>query len=120
MIYTLMNKETELFDMEMINGNIYKTDNFRDENKKLLPVFLMDLKNDENYTDSVIKWWRSRRIPGSRDGLKELFFNLDNISLDALAEKSLGLSLSDQYWIRPSEDIQWKDINFFQMISAKI
>ena len=114
MIYTLMNKETELFDMEMINGNIYKTDNFRKENKKLFPVFLMDIKDDGSYTDSVIKWWRSRRIPGSRDGLKELFFNLDNISLDALAEKSLGLSLSDQYWIRPSEDIQWKDINFFQ------
>ena len=114
MIYTLMNKETELFDMEMINGNIYKTDNFRDENKKLLPVFLMDIKNDGSYTDSVITWWRSRRIPGSRDGLKELFFNLDNISLDALAEKSLGLSLSDQYWIRSSEDIKWKDVNFFQ------
>ena len=114
MIYTLMNKDTELFDMEMINGNIYITENFRDENKKLLPVFLMDLKNDENYTENVIKWWRSRRIPGSRDGLKELFFNLDNISLDALAEKSLGLSLSDQYWIRPSEDIKWQDINFFQ------
>jgi hypothetical protein len=33
--------------------------------------------------------------------------------LNELAEKSLGLSLSDQYWIRPSEDIRWKDVNFF-------
>ena len=114
MLYTLMNKDTELFDMEMINGNIYKTDNFREENKKLLPVFLMDSPDGGIDTDSVIKWWRSRRIPGSRDGLKELLFNLDNISLDALAEKSLGLSLSDQYWIRPSENIKWKDVNFFQ------
>jgi len=113
MIYTLMNKDAELFDMEMTNGNIYKTNNFRRENKNLLPVFLMDSKNDGIDVDSVIKWWSSRRIPASRDGIKELFFNLNNLSLDALAEKSLGFSLSDQYWIRPSKDIKWRDINFF-------
>jgi len=110
MVYTLMNKNTELFDIEMINGNICKTYNFREENKNLLPVFLTDGID----IDSVIKWWRSRRIPSGRDGLKELFFNLDNISLDVLAEKSLGLSLSDQYWIRPSVDIKWANVNFFR------
>ena len=110
MIYTLMNKNAELFDIEMTNGNIYKVENFRENNKKLLPVFLLDSADTEN----IIKWWRSRRIPGSRDGIKEVFFNLSNISLDALAEKSLGLSLSDQYWIRPSADIKWSDVNFFE------
>ena len=72
MIYTLMNKDAELFDIEMINGNIYKAENFREDNKKLLPVFLIDSAD----TESIIKWWRSRRIPGSRDGIKEVFFNL--------------------------------------------
>jgi len=109
-----MNKNAELFDMEMINGNIYKTENVREENKKLLPVFLMDLKNDRIDVGNVIKWWRSRRILASRDGINKLFFNLGNISLDALSEKSLGLSLSDQYWLKPSKNIKWKDINFFQ------
>ena len=111
MIYTLMNKNAELFDVEMINGNIFKTDNFREKNKKLFPVFLTGSNND---AESVSKWWRSRRIPESRDGIKELFFNLNNISLDALSEKSFGLSLSDQYWLRPSEDIIWENVNFFQ------
>ena len=99
--------------MEMTNGNIYKIENLRVENNNLLPVFLINPQNEIN-VDSVIKWWQSRRIPASRDGVKELFFNLNNISLDALAEKSLGLSLSDQYWIKPSNDLKWQDINFFQ------
>jgi hypothetical protein len=75
---------------------------------------LIEPLDDKIDTGSVIKWWRSRRIPGSRDGINELLFNLAGISLDALSEKSLGLSLSDQYWIRPSKDIKWEDVNFFQ------
>jgi hypothetical protein len=116
MIYTLMNKDAELFDMEMGGGNIYKTDNFREENKKLFPIFLHGFKSGQINTERIIKWWKSRRIPESRDGIKELFFNLNNMSLDALSEKSLGLSLSDQYWIRPSggSAVKWKDVNFFQ------
>ena len=109
-----MNKNKELFDIEMTDGNIHKTENLRNENKRLLPVFLMGSQNAGIDADSVAKWWRSRRIPASRDGIKELFFHLDNISLDALSEKSLGLSLSDQYWIRPENDMKWEDVNFFQ------
>jgi len=36
MIYTLMNKEAELFDVEMANGNILKTENLRSQIGKLL------------------------------------------------------------------------------------
>ena len=114
MIYTLQNKDAELFDMEMTNGNIRKIENLRKDNKKLLPVFLIE-HSDSVDIDRVISWWQSRRIPASRDGIKELFFHLNNIPLDALAEKSMGLSLSDQYWIRPAHDknTQWKNVNFF-------
>ena len=111
MLYTLMNKNAELFDIEITNGNIHEIENLCQENRNLLPVFLTELNDGE--TDKVIAWWQSRRIPVSRDGIKELLFSLNNISLDALAEKSLGLSLSDQYWLRPSKDIRWQDVNFF-------
>ncbi|MCL2159133.1 MAG: hypothetical protein FWH48_06985 [Oscillospiraceae bacterium] len=119
MLYTLMNKNTELIDIEMTNGIIYKAKNFRTENKALLPVFLQGKNKDNIEIEKIAKWWQSRRIPANRDGIKELFFYLNDISLDALAEKSLGLSLSDQYWIRPprdmiSKDINWEDVNFFQ------
>lgn len=118
MIYTLMNKNTELFDIEMSNGNIHKVENFRTDNFYLLPVFLItarDIKENIINIDRVIEWWQSRRIPASRDGIKELFFNLNNITLDYLSEKSLGLSLSDQYWLRPDmSGIKWEAVNFFQ------
>jgi len=113
MIYTLMNKNAELFDMEMTNGNIRKIENIHKENQNLLPVRLSGLPDNQADADSVTAFWRNRRIPASRDGIKELLCNLNNISLDALAEKSLGLSLSDQYWIRPSKKIKWQDVNFF-------
>ena len=117
MIYTLMNKNAELFDIEITNGNIRKIENFREENKKLLPAFLINMQDNKIGIDSVIKWWQSRRIPASRDGIKELLLSLSNISLDELAEKSLGLSLSDQYWLRELHNmkkIKWEDVNFFQ------
>ena len=39
-------------------------------------------------------------------------YRIENTS--SLAIKSLGLSLSDQYWIKPKgSDISWNDVNFF-------
>jgi hypothetical protein len=106
-----MNKNKELFDIEMNNGIVFNIFNQRKENQHLLPVFL---SQQEIQIDSVNSWWAGRRIPASRVGIKELFWQLNDISLDFLAEKSLGLSLSDHYWIRPTEEIKWEDVNFFQ------
>ena len=39
-------------------------------------------------------------------------YRIENTS--SLAIKSLGLSISDQYWIKPKgSDISWNDVNFF-------
>lgn len=63
---------------------------------------------------SLSKWWDQRSIPASRTGLQRL---LDSAGLDdarALLTRSYGLSLSDQYWIRPEgSDVSWEDVNFF-------
>lgn len=59
-------------------------------------------------------WWSHRCIPLSRDNidtkLRELGFN----DPSQIPFESLGLSLSDQYWIRPEEmNVSWDDVNFF-------
>lgn len=60
-------------------------------------------------------WWKGRSIPSSRPGLSKLLLNLNMTSSRALPLKSLGLSLSDQYWIKPAgSDITWNQINFFK------
>lgn len=60
------------------------------------------------------KWWDQRSIPASRTGLQRL---LDSAGLEdarVLLTRSYGLSLSDQYWIRPAgSDVSWEDVNFF-------
>jgi hypothetical protein len=73
--------------------------------------------------DEFNSWWGGRKIPASRDGAKEVLLELrdagglpENVriaGLEELAEKSWGLSLSDQYWIRPHESVTWAEVNFF-------
>jgi len=59
------------------------------------------------------KWWVSRSIPASRDGLREVIDNLGG-SIDVLLSKCYGLSLSDQYWVCPTgSGLRWEAVNFF-------
>jgi hypothetical protein len=59
-------------------------------------------------------WWRNRRIPLSRSGLKEHLEREPFLTPDVLQMKSWGLSLSDHYWMNPvSDSLVWEEINFF-------
>lgn len=61
------------------------------------------------------EWWKGRSIPASRKGLESLLTALSIDDPIELLTKSFGLSLSDQYWIRPAdESIAWGDVDFFQ------
>lgn len=63
---------------------------------------------------SIKDWWASRSIPASRSGLRDFLESLGLYDVRTLLTKSMGLSLSDQYWIRPAEkEIRWRDVNFF-------
>ena len=60
-------------------------------------------------------WWLARAIPASRMGLKEALEKLNVSTTAEMLGKSLGLNLSDQYWISPEEAaIDWRKINFFE------
>ena len=59
-------------------------------------------------------WWTDRSIPASRSGVQEALETLDIADTKLLLVRCFGLSLSDQYWIRPTgTDLKWDDINFF-------
>jgi hypothetical protein len=60
------------------------------------------------------KWWVSRCIPASRDGLRDVLDNLGG-SIELLLTRCYGLSLSDQYWVCPTgSGLRWEDVNFFE------
>lgn len=60
------------------------------------------------------EWWTDRSIPASRSGIREALETLEIQSTKMLLIRCYGLSLSDQYWIRPDGiHITWEEINFF-------
>jgi len=74
---------------------------------KRLPLSVRDY-------DSLRKWFESRRIPASREHIDYLEQNL-KMSLGELVHKSLGLSLSDAFWVKPKdENVTWSQVNFFK------
>lgn len=66
------------------------------------------------YAKRIDEWWRSRAIPSTRDGIRRVLESLGAASTDELLDRTYGLSLSDQYWVRREDDpVEWKDVNFF-------
>ena len=118
-VYTFMNKKAVLFSVEMEQGRALKIYNVRRENLHLFPLFFYKNGQSLEQIDMVgafNRWWSGRKIPASRDGVKSLLWELEGReikNLEHLAEKALGLSLSDQYWLCPDEKIKWENVNFF-------
>lgn len=77
------------------------------------------LKCEYDRTDSIDRvsinnWFSGRGIPVHRDNIKELVeqFNIDTTK--ELINKHFALSLSDQYWVKPTDlPVKWEDINYF-------
>lgn len=60
------------------------------------------------------EWWRRRGIPYTRANIDRILRDAACAVPEELLERNLGLSLSDQYWVRPyGSGLDWKDINFF-------
>lgn len=113
MNYVLMHKKKPVADIELDEhtssissiGELYE--------KEHVPVGI-PVKKDNIDRGALNEWWKSRSIPASRDGIKDALEELNVTTTQKLLDKSLGLSLSDHYWICPkNSDVQWENINFF-------
>lgn len=63
---------------------------------------------------ALSEWWNERAIPLSRSGIREAFDKLNISTPQSLLIHCHGLSLSDQYWIKPVKaDVIWEEVNFF-------
>ena len=112
MKYTFMHKNIQILDME-IDDKGYIEKIYELYNTNHLPVGIHMLKDSVNRGE-LNDWWKSRSIPASRNGINWILQQLNISSPQELLIKSFGLSLSDQYWIKPfDKDLKWEDINFF-------
>ena len=113
----LMNKNTEVLVAEYHEGAKYFTDILEIKNIDYAPMIVKkayETAEKDSINQVLSDWFQSRGIPNNRDKLDILMDRLNIISPSVLLDKAFGLSLSDQYWIKPfTEDIKHKDINFF-------
>jgi hypothetical protein len=79
--------------------------------------FPLGIVNHEGKIDVKLlnAWWTGRGIPATRAGLRDALETLRITMAQELLAKGFGLSLSDQYWIRPdNKGLKWEAINFFE------
>lgn len=86
-------------------GNVYEF--------KRLPIGTANYYGNTDYY-RFENWWNSRAIPLSRQGFREALEKLNIKTSEELVLKCFGLSLTDQYWVKPiNQSINWEDVNFF-------
>lgn len=108
-----MHKNVLVADLDLDNetGHILKI--VKIFNVQHFPVGIVN-KNGIADRVALNDWWVDRSIPASRSGVKKALEVLNISNPKILLTKCFGLSLSDQYWIKPqNEDISWETVNFF-------
>ena len=112
----LMNKNTKVLSAEYHSSLGVFTDIYDIYDIDFAPVILKNVYNkQENLKVILSNWFKGRGIPLWRDNLDLLLAKLNISAPTELLDKAFGLSLSDQYWIKPYDSrIEYKDINFFE------
>ncbi len=114
MKYIFMNKNTEVLLAEYDSGLGVFSKIYDIYNINYAPYILKNFYNDTSLRTNLSKWFQGRGIPSWRDKLDLLLHRLNQTTPSELLDKAFGLSLSDQYWLKPYDtDIKYDDINFF-------
>ena len=115
----LMNKNTEVLVAEYNEVSKFFDKIIEVKNIKYAPYIIEGIYEEGNENSNSLKtnlseWFKGRGIPSSRDKLDLLLHRLNIDTPSELLDKAFGLSLSDQYWIKPyNSDITYDDVNFF-------
>ena len=112
----LMNKNTEVLVAEYNEKVAVFTKIYEIKNLKYAPIIIEKaLNKDKEDIATLTEWFKGRGIPSWRDDLDLLLDKLGVKTAEELLNKAFGLSLSDQYFIKPYESkIEYQDINFFE------
>lgn len=111
----LMNKDVEVMTLEYDSISCSFTKIYNVSNMEYAPYIISRSSNDNDaLLKRVSRWFLGRGIPSWRDRLDLLLHRLNIIAPNELLNKAFGLSLSDQYWLKPFDtNIKYDDINFF-------
>lgn len=113
MKYSLMQQDIVVADLEIeeTTGRIQKI--YQVWEAERMPVGVPIRRGIADRT-ALNEWWADRRIPLYREGVPEALSDLQIANPAMLSLQSLGMSVSDAYWIRPEgSHFTWKEKNFF-------
>ena len=111
---TLMNKNVPVADLELDDDTAAIIKVIDALNLKYLPVGI-DTRTGVPNKKELNDWWYGRAIPASRSGIRTALEKMDINYPEQLMLRCYGLSLSDQYWMKPEHsDLSWSEINFFE------
>lgn len=115
MRYTLMNKNNPVLEAEYNEASKGFTSIYKIIDINYAPLIIYkELKENKDITSILNDWYKGRGIPSLRDDLDLLLTRLNITSPETLLNKAYALSLTDQYWVKPStSNIRHEDINFF-------
>lgn len=115
----LMNKNVEVLMAEYNEASkffdrIYEVENIDYAPYILKSFYMEDDINDTPFRTNLSAWFKGRGIPAWRDKLDLLLHRLNITAPYELLDKAHGLSLTDQYWLKPyASNISYDDVNFF-------
>ena len=109
----LMNKNMPVVELELDDDTATILKVFKTYELDFLPVGI-DVKSGVPNKKEVNEWWFGRSIPASRSGIRTALEKLSIQYSEQLLLRCYGLSLSDQYWMKPMDsELEWININFF-------
>ena len=106
--FWLMHRDLKvaLLQIDLDSGHITKILEINDESHVPLGARL----SDKNFK----RWWANRAIPTTRNGIQAALALLDITTTQNLLVLGLGLSLTDQYWVKPIDStFTWEEVNLY-------
>ena len=109
----LMNKNMPVVELKLDDDTATILKVMKIYELDFLPIGI-DAKTGIPNKKELNEWWFGRSIPASRAGIRTALEKLSIQHSEQLLLRCYGLSLSDQYWMKPVDsELQWKNINFF-------
>ena len=110
----LMNKNMPVVELELDDDTATILKVVKSYELDFLPIGI-DTRTGIPNKKELNEWWFGRTIPASRSGIRVALEKMDIHYTEQLLLRCYGLSLSDQYWMKPIDSkLAWKDINFFE------